>query len=370
MENLKIIVDGIIYELQAKGGISRIYNEILPRMCALDSALQIALITQSGPLQQELPQHPCITHRTPPSLQRFLRPRRFWVYHLSSVRKIEQALRLGSGKGKIWHSTYYTMPGRWRGKTVVTVYDMIQERFPNFYNHRHDDLIKKQKKDCLLGADAIICISQATRQDALHFHAVDPAKTHVVHLAHSEVFQVLENARSAYTPPTDKHFLLYVGGRYHYKNFEGFLKVYNGWADKKDVDVVAVGGGEWLQDEKRLLEELRLNEQVHLLGYIDDAELCCLYNQAAALVYPSLSEAMACGCPVVASSIPSTIEVAGDCPIYFELDFLESFTQALQQALSEGRSSPRHAAGLRQASQYSWDKTARQTLDVYQALLK
>jgi alpha-1,3-rhamnosyl/mannosyltransferase len=101
-----------------------------------------------------------------------------------------------------------------------------------------------------------------------------------------------------------------------------------------------------------------------------------LYNQAVALVYPSLYEgfgiplleAMACGCPVIASRIPSTVEVAGEQPIYFEPVHLESLLAAFDLALAEGRNSERVRTGLEHAQDFSWDKTSSQVLEVYHAL--
>ena len=104
--------------------------------------------------------------------------------------------------------------------------------------------------------------------------------------------------------------------------------------------------------------------------------LCRLYNQAVAFVYPSLYEgfgiplleAMTCGCPIVASRIPSTVEVAGDCPIYFDPAEEDDLVNALDIALSEGRNSERVQAGFEKVKSYSWDKTTAQTLQVYRAV--
>jgi len=121
---------------------------------------------------------------------------------------------------------------------------------------------------------------------------------------------------------------------------------------------------------------LGIQNRVHLLTDVDDEELCRLYDQADAFVYPSLYEgfgiplleAMACGCPVVASRIPSTIEVAGMCPVYFESAEVESLLAAFDMALSEGRDSERVRSGFERVKSYSWDKTAKQTLEVYYVL--
>jgi glycosyltransferase involved in cell wall biosynthesis len=75
---------------------------------------------------------------------------------------------------------------------------------------------------------------------------------------------------------------------------------------------------------------------------------------------------MACGCPVIASRIPSTVEVAGDIPFYFEPSEPESLRDALDTALSETHNTDRITAGFSRLKNYSWEKTARQTLEIYQ----
>ena len=175
---------------------------------------------------------------------------------------------------------------------------------------------------------------------------------------------------------TKRPFPLVIGGRYLYKNFNGLIQAHSVWAHREEVALVVVGSP-WSVDEEKRLAELGIRDRVHLLTEADDETLCHLYNQAAAFVYPSLYEgfgiplleAMACGCPVIASRIPSTIELAGGCPIYFEPTELDGLVNALDVALSEGCNSERVRAGIERVKRYSWDRVAAQTLEVYRTLL-
>ena len=127
--------------------------------------------------------------------------------------------------------------------------------------------------------------------------------------------------------------------------------------------------------EQRLLD-LGVQDNVRLLTNVDDDTLRFLYNRAAAFIYPSLYEgfgiplleAMACGCPIVASKIPSTLEVAGDCPVYFEPENVASLVAALDEALIEGTDSGRVQSGLEHVKRYSWERTTKETLEVYRSL--
>ena len=371
---MEIVVDGVIYQLQACGGISRLYSEILPRMCDLDDLLHITLLTEGKP-RQSLPEHPRIIHQVIPPVKRYLLPRRVWKPVIPLVRRFVRRLWIGRGEGQIWHSTYYTLPEPWDGLQVVTVVDMIHERFVDMLNRPKDERFREKKRRCVQEADAVICISETTSRDMQRLYGLDSDSIHVVPLARSDIYRQLEQGDDGLEKPTKQPFLLYVGYRSYYKNFEGLIQAYSVWTHRKEVTLVVVGRP-WSADEERRLAELGIQDCVRLLTDVDNEELCRLYNQAAAFVYPSLYEgfgiplleAMACGCPVVASRIPSTVEVAGACPIYFELTELDDLLNAFDVALSEGRNSKRVRIGLEQAKRYSWDKTARRTLEVYHAL--
>ena len=199
---------------------------------------------------------------------------------------------------------------------------------------------------------------------------------YVAHLACSDVFRKLESPQSLPKTFVNQPFFLYLGARSHYKNFNLLTKAYSIWPHRKDVALVLVGGRPWSDDEDNRLLKLGIRDRVQVLTNIDDQTLCQLYNQSVGLVFPSLYEgfgiplleAMACGCPVIASRIPSTIEVAGQCPIYFEPTDADDLLNAFDIALSEGRNSRRVQAGLERVRAYSWDKTAADVLEVYRQL--
>jgi len=345
-------------------------------MCDIDQSICITLLT-SGRLKQPVPKHQRICQWSLPAMERHLFPGSLWNSIVPRIKRIVHRLRIGYGKGKIWHSTYYTLPGKWDGMQVVIVADMIHERYAGLFNGTRHEWFRERKRNCILTADTVLCISETTRQDIHHFYGIDVGKIQVTPLACSEVFRLLRNVGPLLLSPIGRPFLLYVGSRGYHKNFSNFLSTYSIWTGAKEVGLVVVGEN-WTAAEEQRLVKLGIRDRVHLIEHVDDVSLCHLYNQAIALVYPSLYEgfgiplleAMACGCPVVASRIPSTIEVAGECPIYFEPNNKESLLTALDMVLFEGRDSTRVQMGLSQVKRYSWDKTARQTLDVYRELYR
>src|SRR5574341_184360 len=106
----ELVVDGLIYQHQSVGGISRFYNEILPRLCEQDESLRISLFTVGGYRRQPLPRHQQIAHRTLPRVERYIRPGRLWKPALPIVRALRQWMWLGPAGDRIWHSTYYSLP--------------------------------------------------------------------------------------------------------------------------------------------------------------------------------------------------------------------------------------------------------------------
>jgi glycosyltransferase involved in cell wall biosynthesis len=368
---IQAYVDGIVFEQQAYGGVSRIFHEILPRMCDYDNNLRLSLLT-SGPLRQNLPVHPQITHKALPPVDRLLQPGRFFWLQKQKIRAWVQRLYIPDSKNKIWHSTYYTLPFHWQGLTVVTVHDFINERFPQLFQGSFYKHFVKLKQEAILSADLVICNSYTTKQDIYNFYNINPNNLHVTYWAYGSVFKKLKEDQ----PDKLKPFFLYIGSRNEYKNFVQLLTAYSHWPGRNDVDLVVVGSA-WTNAEHKQLTRRGIMQHVRLLSNVDDKQLCQLYNRASAFIYPSLYEgfgvplleAMACGCPIIASRIPSTQEIAGECPIYFELSETNSLLQAFGQVLTEGNNSERTKQGLTHAKRFSWEKTAKQTLDLYKTLL-
>jgi glycosyltransferase involved in cell wall biosynthesis len=371
---MKVVMDAVFCQRLPNSGIARVYREILPRMCAADPTLEITLLV-AGRDRSPLPVHHSIHRRSILAVDRVLRPSRLWWPKMPQAWEFAQRLSVGDGGGRIWHSSYYSMLKRWKGPRVVTVYDMLYERFPNLFSSQRDDAFRKQKQQCVLTSDAIICISRTTAKDLIDLYPVDPARVSVVPLACSDAFSVGEDNGPPRTLTDKRPFLLYVGDRAHYKNTGTLFRAYSNWRGNKEVDLVLVGP-DWSEAEKRQLSDLPGADRIRRLNRVDDEELRRLYQGARAFVHPSLYEgfgipileAMTCGCPVVASRIPSTEEVAGECPAYFEPTSDDSLCAALDLVMNEGRPSERTRQGIEVARRFSWDKTARRTLDVYHGL--
>jgi glycosyltransferase involved in cell wall biosynthesis len=372
---VNVIIDGKAFQSQRSGGISRMFREILPRICDLDDNMSMTILT-SGRCRATLPEHPQIRHHRLFPVDDILRPQRLWWPLLDPARDTIKNAVLTDLAGDLWHSTYYTRPSSWNGPTVVTVFDMIHERFPQFFYRKHDDRVRIQKKCCVGAADAVICISETTKRDVLERFRIDESKIKVIPLAASKVFKKNGGTEDLSVRLAGRPFILYVGDRSSYKNFCELIRAYSTWDRRTDVELVVVGP-RWSREEQRSLRESGVFDRTSLYSSVDDQALCGLYNRALAFVYPSLYEgfgiplleAMACGCPVVASRIPTTIEIMGEQAIYFEPGQTTGLIGGLNTALREGRNSIRTKEGLETCKKYSWECAARMTLSVYCGVL-
>jgi glycosyltransferase involved in cell wall biosynthesis len=305
-------------------------------------------------------------------------PWRKFIYPLrkfgSSFLNKQKSYLLRDQRDSIWHSTYYTIPNSWLGPQVVTVHDLIQELFPDIYCYPEDEKARALKQSCIENADIIICDSESTRKDILRAYSSIKGSLSVIYLACSPVFQPLPQNMSP-TILDNEDFLLFIGNRTQYKNFHGLLEVYEHWEGRNHTRLVVVGAP-FSSIEKRLIDEKGLTNRIQLFSEVSDAYLCNLYNQAKAFIFPSIYEgfgipileALACGCPVVASRIPSSEEVGGNCLFYFDISNPNEFTTAINQAILNGHDPVRVQRGLDRTKFFSWDKTAQKTLEAYRSI--
>ena len=372
--NLTVFVDGVIYSYQRNGGITRILNEVLPRVCTLREDLSLQLWTWQH-LAQPLPQAAGIERSVvwdvgfpraarPAVLSKLARRTRGLVN--GAIRHTTVALR----QSPLWHSTLYWRPRFWKGRTVTSVYDLKEELFPDL--SRGKNHVVRFKRDAITKADRIICISQTTKNDVVDFYDVPAEKIDIVYPAVDHRFWSPAAPEEPSSPESTRPFLLYVGRRDRFKDFECLLDAFRRWPQHSGFRLL-VAGPEFTPQEHSMFQRLGLTDSVEFNSASRDAELLALYRNAAALVYPSkyegfgipILEAMACGCPVVASRIPTSEEVAGEAAIFFETGQAEDLAEALEAVVSDGRAAPRVRLGLSRAQSYNWDSSALSLLSSY-----
>jgi glycosyltransferase involved in cell wall biosynthesis len=250
---------------------------------------------------------------------------------------------------------------------------MIHERFPEYFPGWDRTAITKQR--AVERADHVICISENTRRDLLEICDIRPERVSVVHLGFNSPQTQSIPAGSLIDGP----YLLHVGIRSGYKNFQRLLVAYAGNpALHERYRLVCFGGRKFSHAEEHQRKALGLAEDrlVWLGG--SDSVLMQLYRHAAAFVYPSLYEgfgippleAMAHDCPVVCSNSGSIPEVVGDAGEFFDPCDTAAIAQAIGNvAGSQARADELRTLGRQRITRFTWEQCASGTHAVYSALL-
>jgi glycosyltransferase involved in cell wall biosynthesis len=266
-------------------------------------------------------------------------------------------------------------------RQVVTVHDIAPFDVPAGFSASFRALYHLVLPTLLSRVEAIITVSQFTRDRLIERFGLDEARIHVTHLAvdherfHLQDPAAIEEMRARLGLP--RRYLLFVGALSARKNVTGLLRA---WSRAQaqiddDVELVIAGGA----GPARVLSGTTLDQlppRTRILGRVGDADLPLLYAGAALLTYPSLYEgfglpvleAMASGTPVLTSRGTSLPEVAGDAALLVDPSDLDDIADALIGFFSD----PARAAGLRQAglaraADFNWEKTAIATRGVLQS---
>ncbi len=368
---MKIAFDSQIFTMQEYGGVSRYVASLAAQLADIDGVdSKIFAPFYINAYLEKLPKGIVSGIRVP----RISKTGR--AFHHSSLWLARGAIaRFGP---QVVHETYYTSkPTAPKGaRTVVTVYDMIHERFPSMF--AQDDRTSRLKKESVLRADHVICISENTRRDLLDVVAVSPEKVSVVYLGFDKLVCLDKEVKSKYVSK-GLPFLFFVGGRGHYKNFNGLLQAYasSNWL-KQNFRIVCVGGGKLQVDELEMMNELGVSSQQVEQINADDCLLAALYRNAAAFIYPSRYEgfgippleAMSLRCPVICSNTSSIPEVVGDAGEYFDPDSIDSIRVAIERVLQAKELREFLVQkGIERCSFFSWERCASETLAIYRSIV-
>jgi len=289
---------------------------------------------------------------------------------------------------KLFHGTNYDVP-LWGGRpTVLTIHDLSAYLYPETQVARRKRRARRRLPLMARVATMIITPTESVRREVCEHLKVNPAKVVAVPEAPRHIFQPMAPAESLVVNrrlSIEGNFLLAVGTLEPRKNLitlvRAFEELVNSSDPAKDLSLVFAGKTGWLTEGLFAhVASSSLRDRIHFTGYVTDTELCALYSTCVAFIYPSLYEgyglppleAMSCGAPVIASRIPSLLEVLGD---ETALLFPPADAQALGHSIIEligNQNMRRHLslAGQKRAAEFTWGRTARLTLKVYEQALK
>jgi glycosyltransferase involved in cell wall biosynthesis len=268
-------------------------------------------------------------------------------------------------------------------RRVATIHDVIPLIHPTASTLLDRLIYRRWLPSAARHLDAIITVSEHSRRDIIRLLGVDPTRVHVVPNAVSPSFQPVDRAVAAEVArrhQIDGPYILYVGSIEARKNLPRLLQAFRrlrSWDSRWQLVIVGVPG--WKATPVyATVQQLGLGSSVVFTGYVPDAELPALYSGADLFVFPSLYEgcglpvleAMACGTPVVTSSTSSLPEVAGDAAFLCDPEDEAAIAEAMRAMLDDaGRRQKMADLGRERARGFCWDRSARETLDVYDIVL-
>ncbi len=263
-------------------------------------------------------------------------------------------------------------------KIVVTIHDIIPHVLHQYYLNSFIERMHYEirLRWAIWRSDAIITISEFSKAELLKYYAVDKNKIYVIPKGCSESYKADKSkSRMVREKFNITHsYIMTMGGSEYRKNVKTVLAAYDkNFADVYDLIVV---GGAW--QDVDLSKKYQHDPQVKFLQGVSDEDLQALYNGAEVFVFASIYEgfglpmleAMHCGTPVVAAAASCLPEVAGEAALYFEPLDAKDLSRVLKKILTDKDLRVRMInRGFTRMKLYSWDKTIRQTYEVYKRVL-
>jgi len=265
--------------------------------------------------------------------------------------------------------------------TILTVHDLSYERHPEFFSPAMSTRMRLLMPFLTKKATHIITVSEATRQDLVNLYNIAPERISVIYNGAPQGFHIIEDTTLLKLATArfgvDQPFILCVGNLGTRKNQQRLVRAFSRLVKNNSIDHDLVLVGKETYAAKEIMNEIYkqgISSRVHVTGFVTQEELVALYNLASFSIYPSLFEgfglpileSMACGTPVITSSISCMPEVAGDAAFLIDPQDDDAILDAMEQLLGNPVLHARlRQAGLERHKQFSWSEAARRTLNVY-----
>ena len=347
---MKIFFDNRIFYLQKYGGISRYFYNLNKELLKLDNKTLISSpINFNNYINKKMPNVKMHFNLK----EKIIFTNRLFTFYNNFF----DNYYINKFKPDITHLTYYQNKLKIKKKNpiIITVYDLIHEKFYRNYGFNKND---RAKQDYLNNADHIICISKSTKDDLSKYYDVDSNKVSVIYLG-------IDNLKNKEVKNKKSNFILFVGDRSKYKNFEILVKAYSKSKEiNNNYNIVCVGGGNFRKEELQNFSELKVQEKIKFSD-ANDEELVEKYETASLFISTSLIEgfglpaleAMSHNCKVLVSDIPLYRETLINFGNFFnpkdEYDLKENMEKLL---LNNEQNSINQSDAINHALNFTWKK--------------
>jgi len=321
----------------------------------------------------ELPAHFEVVHDDSPG------------YSLAEMTRLPWRLR--ADRLDLFHATHYVLPPLWKIRAVVTIHDIIHLLYPQFLPNRAALFYARYMiRRALARADRIITVSHNTRSDLVNYFRVPSSRIEVIYNGVSSRFRpdvpAEEKERVAAALGLRSPYMLFLGGEKPHKNVQNVIRAFARARREASLPHALVLAGPMPPNPARmdaLISALELTDAVLRPGVVEDEDLPALYSGADVFLYPTLYEgfglpvveAMASGTPVLTSSTSALQEIAGGYACLVNPMDVDAIADGIALlATNETERRRLSAIGLKRAADFSWDRAAARTLEVYAAALR
>ena len=362
-------------------GIGRLVRDLMSAFAKLDTETHYKLFV-AGATHAQLPSSLGHNFHWKPT-----RVSPLWFARIWYRARLYYPIQAFLGPIALYHATDFTLPPVLKGtKTILTVHDLSYVRTPETTHPILKAYLDRVVPWSVQRATHVIADSQATKDDLIDLYHTPPEKVTVLLSGVRPDYQpvtdkaILKAVRERYQIPADVPYIFSIGTVQPRKNYGRLMEALASLGKPfEDVHLVIAGGKGWLDSPIfETVTRLGLESRVHFTGFVDEADVPTLYSGAVCTGYVSLYEgfgfpvleSMACGTPVLTSNVSSLPEVAGDAaPMVnpYDVDAIADGLKTLLESETEGQRLIQ--AGLQQAKNFTWERSAQNLLQIYHNVL-
>lgn len=347
--------------MQNFGGISRYFFELMNNSNTVGFDYELSLLLSSN---EYLFESARVSHAL--RLPGFAKK----LYRFNNLINMKYSqFKIDNNNYDLLHPTFYEdyFVGNIKKPYVLTVHDLINEKLPQYF--KSNARIIEQKKNLIKNATRIIAVSENTKKDIIEHFNISESKIDVTYLAES-----ISSINSHRVDNLPLQYLLFIGKRGGYKNFENMYSAVKGFlVNDPELYLVCAGGNDFSPQEREQFQLDGVNKKIKHVSFSKNEELKYLYENAIAFIFPSLYEgfgipvleSFASGCLLCVSHSSSLKEIGGKAALFFDPHSPDEIRNTIKKALSLDKKNKYTATGFQQLEYYNWEKTTKQTFNVY-----